>query len=470
MSMTAMGIGSGLDVNSLVSQLVDAERAPQQKRLDLREAETQAKISAFGTIKGILDELESPLKKLANFNPSYSATVANPQTLSVTTGRFVNAGNYSIEVTQLAQSQTVATAAFDEFQQGNVGTGTLTLTVGDRDPIDLEIKAGSNSIGDVRDAINNARAGVTASLFNTGDGMRLVLTADEGGDIIKLQAAAGATGALYDIDLDGIDNELGTGGVTQRGLQAEATINGIAVTSTTNTLNDAVRGLNIELLQTGTTNVRVSTNNEEIPDLLGEFVEKYNELVENLKTLTDFNTDTNEAAVLTGDSTARGIRGALGNALMTLGNTQDGNELSLATLGIVSNRDGTLGFNRSQFDDAFNNSFFDSETFTNKSYPGFGADNVTAAVSDIADNLLGAVTRYTDTFDGVIALRNKGLNNTLKSIDSDRERLDQRMFAYQERTRQQFLVMDTLIAQMSATSQALDSLQLLNNNMNQRRR
>jgi flagellar hook-associated protein 2 len=178
MAIAALGIGSGLDLNALVDQLVAAERKPREDRLNRREAEIEARLSAFGSIRGGLSALETALGKLASIQQGRTATSSDSTRMGVSARADSVPGNYSIQVNQLATAQTLASAGFDDAD-GPVGTGTLTLRVGDRLAVDVVIDEGNNSLRGIRDAINRADAGVQASIVNDGSGARLVLSSKD---------------------------------------------------------------------------------------------------------------------------------------------------------------------------------------------------------------------------------------------------------------------------------------------------
>jgi flagellar hook-associated protein 2 len=180
MSISAMGIGSGLDLGGLVAQLVAAERQPQEQRLNRKEADIQARISAFGSIRGGLSALETVLDKLVALQQGRTATSSDSNRLEVSARPEATMGSYSIQINQLATAQSLASGRFAHADVP-LGTGTLNVQVGSGPAVAIGINAENNSLRGVRDAINAADAGVQASIVNDGEGARLVLSAAQTG-------------------------------------------------------------------------------------------------------------------------------------------------------------------------------------------------------------------------------------------------------------------------------------------------
>ena len=202
----ANGIGSGLDVNSLVSQLVSAEGAPLQQRITRHEVAVTTKVSALGTLKGALAAFKAaldPLKTVDAFQ-SRKATSADAKIFTVTAGTDAVAGHYDVEVVQLAKAHQLASAPFLAGGSAPVGDGTLTISVG-ANTFSVTIDPDKATLDDIRNAINSAadNTGVQATLLNTASGSRLVLTASETGasNAIKV-AASGGNGGLNQLVYD----------------------------------------------------------------------------------------------------------------------------------------------------------------------------------------------------------------------------------------------------------------------------
>ncbi|MCK5335237.1 MAG: flagellar hook protein, partial [Gammaproteobacteria bacterium] len=194
-TLSASGIGSGLDINSLLQQIVEAERAPTENRLNFQEAKAQAEISAFGILQSSITSFKSSLNSLktsSGFSVN-TVSVADRDLLSASASSIATAGSYSIEVESLAQSHSLATVAFDSLD-AVIGSGTLTFDFGttvydsdtdtytsftsnpDSSSKSIEITNANNTVEGLRDAINDADIGVTATVVDDGTGFKLLIT------------------------------------------------------------------------------------------------------------------------------------------------------------------------------------------------------------------------------------------------------------------------------------------------------
>ncbi|WP_018139664.1 MULTISPECIES: flagellar filament capping protein FliD [unclassified Thioalkalivibrio] len=447
MAISSLGVGSGLDLNQIVGDLVNAERAPREERLDRREQKVESQISAFGELTSSVDQLGSSLSSLAGFEPQQVVSVGDESVARVTTDGTAENRSFSLEVEQLAQAEIRATAS-GAFADGDeeVGAGQLTIQVGGND-VTLDIEEGM-TLRDVRDAINESGAGVAASIVNDENGARLVFESDETGaaNSIGISVTGGTPEGL---------GRLENTEVAREAQDARAFINGLEINSASNTLDNAIDGVEIEL--TGTsggapTTVSIDEDRDELQQLLEGFVENYNALVGQTSQLTRFDPESEEGSVLTGDSTVRNIRSRLGNALMGNAQVPEATASTFAELGIVSNRDGTLSFDSSRFNEALDRD---------------GFDTVADVVRDISGQAEGIANSFTGR-DGLIAARTDGLQGELRRIGSQREDLDMRMEQLEQRLVRQFSRMDQMVAQMQSTgdylTNQLANMPLANNN------
>lgn len=181
MAISAMGVGSGLDLNQIVGDLLNAERVPKEERFNQREERIEAQISAFGNLRNGIEQLQGSLLSLSGFELNQTASISDESVATVSADGTADNGAFSLQVNQLAQAQALATTAGD-FADGDaeVGAGQLQLQLGDSSPVTINVEEG-DTLRDVRDAINEAGAGVRASIVNDGNGARLVLNASETG-------------------------------------------------------------------------------------------------------------------------------------------------------------------------------------------------------------------------------------------------------------------------------------------------
>ena len=437
MSISAMGIGSGLDLGGLVAQLVAAERQPQEQRLKRQEADIQARISAFGSIRGGLSALETVLGKLVSLQQGRTAASSDSNRLEVSARPEATTGSYSIQVNQLATAQSLASGRFADAAVP-LGTGTLTVQVGEGTAVAIEINSENNSLRGVRDAINAANAGVQASIVNDGEGARLVLSAAEtgAGQTISITVSGGGAGDL---------GRLSTTNLTQTvaGRNAEVVVNGLPVTSASNRLGETIEGLTLELK--GTTEpgapitVTVGQDRAAVRDALEEFVKAYNGVVGTVRDLSRFNPETREGAALVGDSTLRSIESRLAAALQRSGTDPDANFTNLVNLGVKSDRNGRLSLDEAALDRAMDQDF----------------RGVIALVNEVSTGLRDSVKGFTET-GGLLDSRTDGLRTRMRGIDRQREALDFRIERLEARLVRQFSAMDALVGQLQNTGQFLD--------------
>ncbi len=383
-NITSAGIGSGLDVNGLLEQIVAAERAPTENRINRREADYSAKLTALGSFKGALSSFQSSLSSLkleATFNTK-TATAVNPDLVSITTTSIAQPGSYSLEVANLAQSQSLAAASVAELTDV-IGTGTLTFRFGttdydagtstynsftentDRAAQTVTIDNSNNTIEGVRDAINNADIGVSASIVNDGSGYRLLLTSDQQGfdNSLEITVDEGAT-AAENLDTTGLSQlafniNAANMSQTQAAQDAEIFVNGLQVFREKNVIGDAIPGLNLTLLSADPgkpTQINVSQDNSQVESNISDFVDAYNELVTTLNGLSSLNTDTGEAGVLLGDTTSQSIIRQIRNTLVKSINT-GGDFTTLSSIGITTQRDGSLKLDGAALSDALSSNF-----------------------------------------------------------------------------------------------------------------
>jgi flagellar hook-associated protein 2 len=368
MAITAAGAGSNLDVNGLVSQLMSAERAPLAL-LQKRESDYQAKLSAYGTLKGALSAFQTAMQGLAD-PAKYQAISASAADSSLVTatgnsdGKAVP-GNYSVEVQQLAQQQKIRSDGF-AGTSSTLGSGTLTIQYGTYDSVlntftlndakpaqTITIDPSRNTLSGVRDAINAANVGVSATIVNDGASNKLVLTAKDTGaaNSLKITVSDDDGGNVDAVGLSSLafDPTAGAGSgknltQVQVAQDAKLRIDGIDVAKSSNTITDAIEGVTLSLLKTNAgspTTLNVSQDTATVKTAVETFVKSYNSINKTLSDLSSYNSAAKKGAILQGDSAAfsvqRGIRAAL-TAMIGDGN----NFTSLSQIGVTLQKDGSL--------------------------------------------------------------------------------------------------------------------------------
>jgi flagellar hook-associated protein 2 len=439
---------SGLDINSLVSQLVAAEGATHQQRITRHEVQVTTKLSALGTFKGAMSAFKSalePLKTLDVFQTRKS-TSGDSEHFTVTAGPKAVAGHYDVEVVNVARAHQLASNPFLTGSSSPVGDGTLTITVGAKSfAVDIAENA---TLADVRDAINNAtnNAGLKATILNGADGARLVLTSNKTGVDQAIEiAASGGDGGLsaFAFDPDAVDPQ----GLqqTQPAQNALIRIATFDIESSTNTFADAIDGVTITVkkqTEPGETfALDVAFDSAVVQSNITKFVTEYNNLHGQLAKLSSYNAETKSAGALLGDSLLRSVQSDVRRGLSDPVPGLQGTYTTLASIGIKTTTTGTLEIDKDKLKVAL-------ETEPENVAKIFGSENgVAARLHKQMD------TRLSSSSD--VETRTKRLNEDIKGIAKDKEALVLRMEQVQARYRRQFSALDTLLSQMQNTSSYL---------------
>ena len=359
MATSTPGVGSGLDVNAIVNQLVAVERQPLQK-LQQRATAIQAQVSSWGKVKSQLDTLGMAAAKLASASTWTQASVASADATAVgaslSGAGTASPGRYNIQVSQLAQEQSLASSS---ITAGTDLRGRITIELGGFDSgtppaftprsgtptLQLDFTQASTTLGDIRDAINAANAGVRASILNDGNGERLVVSgADTGADrgfriAISDPAGVGPTG-LSALAYDGSASS--PMGLTRQARNSNYSINGVGLSSSTNTLDGTIQGLRLQLLKAGSnTDVTVETDSASQKKALEDFVTAYNAVNNQIATDTNYDAATKKGGPLFGDAGALAIRRALRD-MIGQSSTASSVLSRLSDLGMDIKRDGTI--------------------------------------------------------------------------------------------------------------------------------
>jgi len=424
MALSAPGIGSNLDVNGIVSQIMALERRPLIV-LDTKEAKYQAQLTAYGSLKGALSSFQSAVAALASparFS-AVTASFADTTVATATASSAAAAGSYSVEVQTLAQSHKLKSATFAATST-TVGTGTLTIRFGtysggtftlnpDQAAQTISVDASESSLAGVRDAINTANAGVSASIVNDGSGNRLIIASKDSGVANALKIT------VEDDDLANTDNaglsqlayDASTGGTTNltqtfAAQNATAVIDGIAITKASNTISDAIEGVTLNLLKANTpsaTTLTVTRDTAGIQAAVQSFVTAYNDLNKIVTDLSKYDAANKRSSTLTGDATVRSVQTRLRGVFNTTLSTAGGGLTALSNIGISFQKDGTLKLDSSKLTTALSDSTKDVSTLF-------------AAVGKPTDSLVSFVSSTSDTKNGTYLLNVSQLSTQGKAV------------------------------------------------------
>lgn len=396
MGISASGVGSGLDIEGLVTQLMAAERAPLDRRLLKREANITSDISALGSLKGALSSLQASLPA-ANSLATYegrNATSSNASALGVGATSKAALGSYSVSIEELAAAQSLAVRNTFTSPSSVVGEGTLTFTFGTTgytadasNPVNnlndsydsfvakagvasktVSIGSGDSTLSGVRDAINQAKIGVSAAIVNDGNGYRLIISSDSSGAENSLAITVADSGDSNNTDTNGLsrlafNSSVGTTNVYQTVSASDAafTVNGLALTSEENTVTDALEGLTLSLNEKTTKpeTISVIDNTGGIKSAINTFVEGYSSFVTTLDELTGYDDSSGVGGALQGDFTARSIKNQIRSALSAKARGYEGTFTRLASLGITTAASGALEVDDAKLSAALKDNFQD---------------------------------------------------------------------------------------------------------------
>lgn len=449
-TITSLGAGSGLDLEGIVRSLMQVERQ-SIRNVESKQADVRSEISAFGQVSSALSKLQTAAKGLSEASgfAAYKGARSDESVLSASFGTDAQAGDYRIEVSQLAQRQSIATTGYAS-SAATVPTGSLLIELGSMDGGVYTADAGrtasvpigaNTSLAGLRDAINTAGLDVTASIVNDGSAnpARLVITPKDGGtdNVIRLSGVAGLA----------FDPENVAGSDLEQPLEAkdaQLEINGIPISRGSNEITDAIEGVTLNLTKTNIDNpmtLSVTNDTDAIKKKLDDFAAAYNEVNSVIRSLTSYNVDNNSAGALNGDYTVRQIRDSLRTEMSQTLATQLGGYTRLSEIGISFSVDGTMSVDGAKVTDALNDPDTDLATlFTgNDTTDGFAK-----LLSSRLDQFLGS--------DGAITKRTDSLNSRTQLYSDQIDTLEVRMEAIEKRYRAQFSSLDTMIASMNSTS------------------
>lgn len=387
MAITSTGIGSNLDVAGIVSQLMAIEKQPVTA-LNTKEASFQSKLTAYGTLKSAISSFQSSLTNIKNASSflTFKASVSDSTIASASTSSVAKAGSYSLDIAKVAQSQKLI-ATGQASTSSTIGTGTSTTLTFDFGSItggtltsyvpstgvggtysgasfassgsgtkSITIDSSNNTLSGIRDAINGAALGVTATILNDGSSnpYRLVLTTSTGqSSSLKITSSGGdaTVSNLLTYNPEGTQNLQ----QTQLAQNTELTLDGVFVSRNSNFLSDAIPGVTLNAIKAGTSTLTVSQDSSTVVTSVTAFVKAYNDLNTSLRSLSAYNATTNTAAILQGDDTVRNIQSQL-RRLLGAGITGAGSYSSLSDIGISFQKDGSLALNSTKFQSALTSS------------------------------------------------------------------------------------------------------------------
>ncbi|TIH09285.1 flagellar filament capping protein FliD [Pseudomonas leptonychotis] len=466
------GIGSGIDIDSIVTAMVNAERAPKTNQLDRLEKTTVARISAMGSLTSALNTFKTAVDSLnkTSLFESRTASSSNTSALKVTAATTAPAGNYNVQVKQLATSSKVALQSVAGGNTATFNSGSLTISAGSSS-FDVDITASNNTLAGMRDAINEAgkSSGVSATIITDDSGSRLVLSSTKSGAGNDIQVVASednvTTGAnaltsqalVPTVDPGNADafikpdSTTGAGGVITKAQSAKLSIDGLDLVRDTNRIADALEGVTLDLtaaqsstdLADGKTiSVTVGVDKSSVKSNLQKFVDAYNALISTTSQLTavvPVDGGNPVTGPLLGDSSIRNVLSSLRNEMVKM--TGEDGVRALADLGITTEKDGKLKLDDTKLTKALESNFDQVAGY-------LAGDN------GLMGRLSKSVGAYVGTT-GVLKQRTDALQVTKKGVDEQRKVLAIRVESLQTRLYAQYNAMDSLVGRLQKTSESL---------------
>lgn len=468
--LSVPGIGSGLDINSLVERLMTVERQPLTA-LATKKGMIESKISALGQIRSSLDALKTAAQRMTTQDKllTLKTTVADTSIATVSTSNSATPASFSLEVEQLASAQKLSSPEFASASSslGNAA-GSVTIEFGtysagvytlnpDRAAFTVNVEAAKMTPEGIRDAINQANKEVSASLVNSGTGVMLVLTNAKTGANQHMRLT------VSDPDGNNTDNaglsqlaydpaaSIGNGkNMTERvaAQDARVKIDGISITSRTNTLDQSIAGLTISLLKTNDdspTTMTTTRDDSQVKTAVNSFITAYNNLNKLVRDLTKYDATKKEAAILNGESTVRNV---LSQVRGLLSRQYGSTSLpTLSELGITTQSDGSIRLDATKFDSTFSSKRDAVVALFTQSTGGTEGDGFAGTVEDL-------ITSLTDN-NGLLDARTDGLNASLKNLNSKEDQIEARLSQIEQRYRTQFVTLDRNLNSLQSLSSYL---------------
>jgi flagellar hook-associated protein 2 len=462
-AISSPGIGSGLDVNSIVTQLVALERQPITL-LQKQATSVQSKLSIYGQIQSKLSALRDAAAALTQPG-TWGQTLgssADPASVGVTTSSTTHPGRYSVMVTALAAAQSNATVAPYASPDAVFGEGTLQIQLGawngtaftaktGAETVNVTIGPGVQTLAQVRDAINAAQAGVTAAVLSDASGTRLVLrsaaTGADNGFRIGVTDADGANSDASGLSALAYDPQanITTMALAQGAANAQATIDNLPVTSASNTLSGVIDGITLTLARVTTAPVQVdaASDQEAIRKKIDAFTAAYNEVNSLLAAQTKYDDATKTAGALQGDSAALAIRSQLRKML---GAISGGSSVftRLSDIGFDVKTDGSISVDATKLANGLANLAEITKLFSNSDPLVPANDGIATQLRKLTEGMLA--------YDGTVQSRTEGLQQKLELNRDRQDRLEDRVIRVEARLRAQYAALDTQMNQIAGLS------------------
>ena len=468
-TISTPGVGSGIDINSIVGAYINAEKVPFEKRIEEQDKKYTSQISAYGSIRNQIDSLQASLGALAEAKTfeGMKMSLSSQTYFSASIDESADVGSFDIEVKQLATSQKITSDAFDVEAMGltssgrldiSLGTSSFSIVVTDTQD-DGEGGTRATTLEDIKQAINDAadNPGISASIVTDDDGAHLVLNSTKLGTENTINITAYDTSGGSDVEItdgsglgklqfDSTDEASITTSAMNQTIAAQDAIviidNTLTITKSSNTIENAIAGVTLNLKKANepdeNTAVSISKDKGLIETAIKGFVEVYNKYIETSQSLQYVNVDAEITAALNGDATMRMMDRQLRSQLTSAFGTGSINVMS--QFGVITNRDGSLEIDQSKLSAAVNSSSADLQSFF------IGSDDSPGFAVSFKEKI-----KIFSGADGILSTRVNTLTGEVERLDIEKENFNERITRQEQLLYSRFNAMDAQVAQLQNT-------------------
>ncbi len=467
MAISSTGIGSGLDVTSIISQLTALEKIPLTK-LQTQATTIQSKVTTLGQIKSQVSTLSDAAFKLSLDSAWNGTTVnsSNSAAVSGTISGMAAATSFSVDVSQVAKAQSTASSAVPAGTA--MGTGTLTIDLGTWDhgttltplippvfgtpssTVSITVGSGEDSLASIAQKINDTNSGVTATVLTDASGDRLLIRSKTTGEAsgYRIQVSNDSEGTNTDslgLSRLAFDPENGAFGMSandfQYGQNTLAKVNGVSVSSSSNSLSGAIAGLTLQFnaVTTSAVNIQLAVDQSAINKNIQDLVTAYNTLNTTLTDATKYDSVTKTAGILQGDATIVGLKNAL---ISLLGSSSYGSTFSrLSDAGLELQLGGGITVNNSKLTTAL--------TDIDNLKKLFKADNGDASTNGFALKIKAFSTGLLAT-DGLVTSKSSALDAAVTRNTAEQDKVNAHVLLVGARLKKQYSALDAQMANLTA--------------------
>ncbi|BBL59948.1 flagellar filament capping protein FliD [Methylomonas koyamae] len=457
--VSSTGLGSGIDIQSLVTQLATAETQPQLNAIQRHRDTASARLSGLGTLKSALSDFQTAINALKDGSAfrAHTSSSSDESKLKITADAYAATGTYSLEITQLAKAKkAVANVEFTGGVTSALNSGTLSFSAASGDSFDITVDSSNNTLEKLRDAINKADGNtfVSASIVNVDN-------ATHTGTVSKLVLTAKNTGTASGFTVSGTDDGTIGGNVSLSQLSdanldiktpaqdAVISIDGQVATRSSNSITDVLPGVTLNLAAQTEVNTPVTINvgidNDAIANSINAFVTAYNKLNSTVKNLGKYGGSTDGSGsgngALIGDSTLRYVATQIRQNTTGTVSSASGNFNSLAMIGVSIDKAGVMSLDSAKLKTALAANF--------------------QSVSDVFSSTDGVATRLAGKLSGLlqsggsIDSQQTSLNKTISKLDDQKDDVNVRFQRVQAALQKQFIAMDSAVGQFKSTGSFL---------------